>query len=175
MNGKVWTMGVGIFILTACSDPVPPPAQGAFAYCATGSGNVAGAVSSAGVDTGTLCPPDNDSAFTVTSAREVDGENNAEFSCTVGSDGSFDIEGTVGGTTRLVAQGSAVDGSTINFVSLKETGSTLSSSDCVLTKVHDVAAGRIWASFSCAGMDDAEDSSASCPVTGCFVFENCSE
>jgi hypothetical protein len=177
-----------------CSDPVAPPAQGAFNARVT---------SASPAPSGKMCPSGASTYFevpvvppvtTVDEALDeqtylhwiVDGEN-AAAKCTVQGNGSF-FEGRLSsGTKTLDISAGALDPTTLKGtarISLSS-GSQISgaltspSANCIINASNaggtrfEVAPGRIWASFDCPSVE--RQPSDYCAARGIFVLENCNK
>lgn len=177
-----------------CSDPVPPPAQGAFNARVT---------SASPAPTGKMCPSGPSTYFEVpvvpppTTTDEalddqtylhwvIDGEDDARVSCTVQGQGSF-FEGRLdyGGKSLEITSGTldaTLKGKArITVVSSAQISGALSapSANCAINASnaggtrYEVAPGRIWASFDCPSVE--RQPTDYCVARGTFVLENCNK
>ena len=174
-------------ISAGCSDPVPPPAQGAASI-------------HVGQRTGQNCPtlahlanaPDpprgqsqNVSATEVKN-KAVDREG-AQVRCKVKpAGGSFQVEASISvGNVSFSVDTTVADGQSNAQGSATEqdaeTEVTLTSQDVPCTigvKGNElgVAAGRIWGKIECTKVVDARSPGNECAIDyGFFLFENCSQ
>jgi hypothetical protein len=169
----------------ACSDPVPPPAQGAFIASVAG-------VSPA--PAGKACPAGAAFTYDVPRVRDttpaevldadtylhktIDGEKGSSVSCTVKSGGGgFTFSGKIelAGKALEISDGTLVNntGTARAFVINAEYLSVPLISptpNCTIT-ASDVQAGSIWATFRCTSVESPP--SDYCRAEGAFVFENC--
>jgi hypothetical protein len=177
----------------SCSDPVPPPAQGAFIV----------SLSSVSPPNGKQCPSGAASTFDVPPVlasgkpteilstntylhSAIDGEGDAKVSCSVHGSSSFTFSG------RIAAQGKVLeisDGVLTNNMTgtarvMVANGALLSSAltspaaDCTIkvvtnSKGTQVKAGSLWAEFSCTSLE--HQPADGCGAKGTFVLENCTE
>ena len=187
-----------VFALGAlsCSDPVPPPAQGAF---------IASVRPASPPPDGKSCPT---SAVTfdvpafIDSApaeklkdqldqdtylhRVIDGEDGALARCTVKGSSSFTFAGTLraGARSLDISNGTlGADKKGTASITVIDTSRSIQLSSPGATCTIDAAAapgnrfevkgGSIWASFTCAAVQ--RPPTDSCTSTGYFVLENCEE
>jgi hypothetical protein len=171
-------VATGALTALSCSDPVAPPAQGAF-YMNVTSGNGVCNRGPASFQLGEPRPAPQ------TLARLIDGQEGAGVSCAVSGDGSFSfngkvekqpfsfyIGGSVSGTSGTAAV-NAYSPATLNM-------SSPSSAPCTVSikaeKGQEVASGRIWGEYSCPEFTDpSSPSQTSCACSGYILFENCQE
>jgi len=172
----------------SCSDPVPPPAQGAFRVRLTslgvsGKSCPSGAAQAFAVPEVPASAPAEELSENVYAHKIIDGESSSSVSCNVKGDGTFTFDahisfgaksldimsGTLGadkkGTARI-----SVSNSQILSTSL----SSPSPANCVITATGaslQAQPGSMWATFSCPSVDHAP--SDSCGADGVFVLENC--
>jgi hypothetical protein len=176
-----------------CSDPVPPPAQGAF---------IAQVRSVSPAPQGKSCPSGTSFTYDVPEVpadkplevlsgstyvhRIIDGESNASVSCTVkGNGGSFEgrlaaqgksleiSSGTLDATLKGTARITLVNGAKLSgALSSPSANCTIDASKAGGTNFQ-VAPGHIWASFSCPSVE--QQPSTYCGASGTFVLENCSQ
>ena len=182
------------FCALGCSDPVAPPAQGAFNTRVT---------SASPAPAGKMCPSGASTYFEVptvpppTTVDEtlddgtylhwvIDGENGAGVACTVQGNGSF-FEGRIssGGKTLDISSGTldaTLKGkATITIASSSQISGSLSSAAAACTinasnaggTRYEVAPGRIWATFDCPAVEKTP--SDYCAARGTFVLENCNK
>lgn len=180
-----------------CSDPVPPPAQGAF---------WANVKSVSPVPPGKMCPSGASLTFDVPTVdpnanppetldrdtylhKLVDGEDKAEVSCTVKGKTSFTLEGTIklGNKSLAISNGTLGDNKKGTArITLRDSGvpgfsGALSapSANCVIDAAaasgnnFQVKAGSIWGHFDCPSVEQAP--SDYCKADGFFVLENCDQ
>jgi hypothetical protein len=178
----------------SCSDPVAPPAQGAF--IATVS-----AVSPA--QAGKSCPVAASLSFDVPGIREkeptqvldkdtylhkvVDGEGGAGVRCTVKSGGGgFTFSGKISAGVKALEISNGTLGAdmkgTARIVLANNQGlsTPLASQmpNCTVTAAetgssYQVKGGSMWASFRCAAVESPP--SELCQADGTFVLENCDQ
>jgi hypothetical protein len=180
-----------------CSDPVPPPAQGAFwANVKSVSPAPAGKSCSAGAsltfDVPTVDPVTHSERTLDADTyleKLVDGEDKAEVSCSVKGKSSFTLEGTI----KLGNKSLAISGGTLGAdkkgtarITLRDSGTpgfsgALSSAPAACTidaaaaagNNFQVKAGSIWGHFDCPAVEQAP--SDYCKADGYFVLENCDQ
>jgi hypothetical protein len=178
-----------VFALGAlsCSDPVPPPAQGAFLTTIKAPSPV---------PAGKSCPTSVSFTYDVPSIlatkplealdentylhRTIDGEDNASVSCKVVGSSSFTFSGRIvlGGSAISIASGTLgadkKGTAQITVTNSKDlSGSLISPSpNCVIT-AYQVKAGSMWASFTCPSVEAPP--SEYCTASGFFVLENCEQ
>jgi hypothetical protein len=180
-----------------CSDPVPPPAQGAFWTTVTSvSPQPAGMSCPSGASLTFDVPAANRSAIPSETLdqdtyklRKVDGEDQAQVSCTVKGGGNFTFEGsiklgphalsisngTIGndkkGTARITLQASGMPG----FSGALSAPSANCKIDAAAAPGNrfEVNPGRIWAHFECPSLE--QPPSDYCKAAGFFVLENCNQ
>jgi hypothetical protein len=199
LSSRWCVTAVVAFGALGCSDPVPPPAQGAF---------LANVRSVSPPQAGKSCPSGASLTFDVPAVdpaaippkptrldadnyqvKIIDGEDQAEVSCSVKGGGSFTFEGSI----KLGARALAISNGTIGAdkkgtasIALRASGTpgfsgTLSapSANCVIDAAQapgtrfEVAPGRIWAHFQCPSVE--QPPSDSCQADGYFVLENCDQ
>lgn len=196
-----WCVTAAFALVAAgCSDPVPPPAQGAFRVDVNApSPQPAGKACPAGASLTFDAPPvptiidpmkgpewlDEDTYV----HKVIDGEGQAEVSCTVKGGTTFTIEGSIAQGSRLLS----ISGGTLGAdkkgtasVAVRNSGTpgfsgTLRSpsANCTLDAVpaagnrFQVKPGSIWARFSCPSVEAPP--SDYCVASGIFVFENCNQ
>lgn len=178
-----------------CSDPVPPPAQGAF---------WANVKSVSPAPAGKSCPSSASLTFEVPTVdqslgetldkdtyqhHKIDGEDQAKVSCSVKGGGSFTFEGNLqlGNKSLSITNGTLGDNKQGTArISLRNSGmpgfsGSLSSpsANCVLDAApaagnnFQVKPGSIWGHFQCPSVEQAP--SDYCQAEGFFVFENCDQ
>jgi len=114
-----------------------------------------------------------------------DGELGTTITCTVTSDGLFEIDG--GGTDPQIA---APDG-TINFTfdgtatvqgaanfsvftpRTRSVGTQPGFPACTVTTVHEQGVGALWADFQCPALTDPDEPNIACGANGTIVVEYC--
>jgi len=173
-----------------CSDPVPPPAQGAFTARIT-------SVSPA--PTGKSCPSGASFAYDVPdvpdtmpteeltpfnySHKIVDGEPDSAVSCKVSGQGSF-FEGRIAFSGKSLEIRSGSLGADLKGTARITVGNSQKlsttllspSANCKIDAKADgnrleVAPGHIWATFDCPSVESPP--SDYCAAKGTFVLENC--
>ena len=181
----------------ACSDPVPPPAQGAFwAHIVSVSPPVPGKMCPSGaaltydvpvVDMTSPTESLTDSRYL---HKIIDGENASTVKCSVkaGSGGiSFEGRVSLGGKALEISSGTLPDKisgtARITFTKSDSPGfsNALSSpaGGCTVNavlgkdKVVQAKAGSMWAHYSCTAIE--HEPSDSCKSDGYFVLENCDQ
>jgi hypothetical protein len=184
----------------ACSDPVPPPAQGAFiANVQSVSPPVANKMCPSGaaltyeVPTTPIPTTEHPKIEALSGStylhKIIDGEDSSTVHCAVksGSAGiSFEGRISLGGKAIEVSGGTLPDKKSgtarITFSKSSSPGfsNSLSSApggctvEAVVTdKGIQAKAGSMWAHFSCAGID--HEPSDHCKSEGFFVLENCDQ
>lgn len=177
-------VGLGLVMVgaSACSDPVPPAAQGA----------VAVSVVNGPPPDGVHCPAN----FKISDIGQVNGSSSAvvsdgsggeQVSCAVhAAGGGFDFSGRVvdpKGSTVSV-NGSVTPGtSTMGSVAISANNVSLTDSACTFDITADAtdtqlgaAPGRIWLKFSCDNLKDPGDAqNRPCASQGYAIFENCNQ
>lgn len=180
----------------ACSDPVPPPAQGAFwAHVQSLSPPIADKacpVTDLAYDVPTvdtqLIPPETLDQDTY-KHHLIDGQDGATVRCSVSGSSTFTFSGRVslGGRALDIASGTLgankMGTARITVTKTDQPGFSHSltspSANCTINAAaaadnkFQVKAGSIWASFSCASVEAAPTDA--CRSTGFFVFENCDQ
>jgi hypothetical protein len=192
-------------LVAACSDAVPPAAQGAASFHVSSPAmagdscpatphwsNAPFVANMATTQTVTLNQKGPDGSGPLA----VDGQSGAQVKCSVVASGDkFIITGRVSGpvpgkqpnqftVSTTLGPNDTMAAGTITVVD-DQTGSPLSSSACVVaarpTNGGDpgVAAGKVWASATCTGAGDLGNAApnARCDFTpaAVFVFENCAQ
>ncbi len=179
-------------LLPSCSDPVPPPAQGTAWYSLSRGAGQDQCLIAGGVAGNLPTVTGKAQAVTTTDApaRVVNGDNGS-VSCRVSPSGSaFSVLGTIQVSsphTELLhvngtfapGQSDAKGSVTIADANIPS-GASFASTNCVFSvkpansiEGLDIAAGRVWGSFTCS--DIADDSKHVCSAQGIFVFENCDQ
>ncbi|RYZ03550.1 MAG: hypothetical protein EOO73_27075 [Myxococcales bacterium] len=190
-----WSVSALVAICAlGCSDPVAPPAQGAFNTRVT---------SASPAPAGKSCPSGASTFFEVpvvppaTTVDEtlddqtylhwvIDGEDGAGVACTVQGNGSF-FEGRIssGGKTLDISSGTldaTLKGkASITIGSSSQISGSLSSPpvSCTINASnaggtrYEVAPGHIWATFDCSSVE--RQPSDYCAARGTFVLENCNK
>ena len=180
-----------------CSDPVPPPAQGAFwANVKSSSPAPAGKSCSAGASLTFDVPtvdPTSHSERTLDAdtylEKLVDGEDQAEVSCAIKGKSSFTVEGTIqhGNKSFSISSGTlGADKKGTARITLRDAGTpgfsgalSSPSATCTLDAAaaagnnFQIKAGSIWAHFDCTSVEQAP--SDYCKADGYFVLENCDQ
>jgi len=180
-----------------CSDPVPPPAQGAFwasvkSVSPTPAGKMCPSGASLTFDVPTVDPASNPpqtlDADTYV-VHKIDGEDQAEVSCSIKGGGTFTLEGTLklGNKSLSITSGTIGDNKKGTArITLRDSGSpgfsgalSAPSANCVIDAASaagnnfQVKAGSIWAHFQCPSIEQAP--SDYCQAEGFFVLENCDQ
>jgi len=183
-----------------CSDPVPPPAQGAFwANVKSVSPAPAGKICPSGptltFDVPTVPPPTTAKPQVETLDADtylhklIDGEDSAEVSCSVKGKSSFTLEGTIklGNKSLAISNGTlGADKKGTARITLRDSGSpgfsgalSAPSANCTIDAAaaagnnFQVKAGSIWGHFDCPSVEQSP--SDYCKADGYFVFENCDQ
>jgi hypothetical protein len=177
-----------------CSDPVPPPAQGAFiARINSVSPAPAGKMCPAGaaftydvpaVDP-KLIPPKTLDADTY-AFKIIDGEDSSTVSCSITGGSTFTFSGRIslGGQAIEVSNGMlGADKKGTALITVTNTAHLSSSlaaraeNPCTVNAAaaadnnFQVRAGSMWASFNCPAVE--HQPTDYCKAEGFFVFENC--
>lgn len=182
-----------------CSDPVAPPKKGAaklFVGTAPDSGGVACKPTSG--TQGTLVKnsssssaitrnlgADGESGFTVTCSVRKTGTDAATGASKYAVDGSLSKDKasiTVIGTAIAPKNGVDGGGEADIFIYLPDLVHTYGSpadTRCAL-EVHEVASGRVWATFNCPRLVDPSDTNSLCAATSSndrnqFAFADCDD
>jgi len=182
-----------------CSDPVPPPAQGAFwASVKSVSPPPAGKSCPSGasltfdvptVDPQAIPPKPTQLDADNYQVKIVDGEAQAQVNCAVKGKSSFTVEGTIqlGNKSFSISNGTlGADKKGTGRITLRDGGTpgfsgSLSSpsATCTLDAAgapgnnFQVKAGSIWGHFDCQSVEQSP--SDYCKADGFFVFENCDQ
>jgi len=191
MNQSRWCVTtVSVLGALACSDPVPPAAQGAFITNVTAaSPAVPGKNCPAGAAFTSEAPTVTDPTQTLSATsykhKLIDGEGGSEVACTVKGASSFTFSGRVshqskvlelsGGTLGADLKGTA----RVTILDGARLSGALSSAPAACTidaakaegNSYQVKAGSIWARYSCPAVESQP--SSSCRAEGYFVLENC--
>jgi hypothetical protein len=196
---------LGLFgLVSACSDPVPPAAQGSASLYLTTNPSSASAVCTPGVHWVNVPFAKGSGQQTYSNSRPppaVDGQDQMGVTCTVKANGnSFEVKGSlrspatdpqgmpVNATSITVQTTITADGPASGSVAIQDnrTGTQYSSSACTFS-AHpavagvdklEVAPGRIWASVSCPKISEVNspDPNALCQISpGFVVLENCAQ
>ncbi len=172
----------------SCSDPVPPPVQGAFIASVAGvspppAGKAcpAGAAFTYDVPEVRATKPaealDDDTYL----HRAIDGESGADLSCSVkGGSAGYTFSGKIarsGQSLQVLSGTLGADGKGTAQIIVANSRSLSAalispSANCVIT-TSDVQPGSMWAHFTCPSVEAPP--SDSCKAEGTFVFENCSK
>jgi hypothetical protein len=183
-----------------CSDPVPPPAQGAFwANVTSVSPTPAGKMCPSGAtltfDVPAVPPPTPAKPTVETLDQDtylhkiIDGEDKAEVSCTVKGKSTFTFDGSIrlGNKSLAFSNGTLGDNKKGTArVTLRDSGTpgfsgalSAPSANCVIDAAaaagnnFQVKAGSIWGHFTCPSVEQAP--SDYCKADGYFVLENCDQ
>jgi hypothetical protein len=175
----------------SCSDPVAPPAQGAFSASVTAaSPQPAGKMCPSGAaqsfEAPTVTEPKDKLSTSTYAEKLIDGENGAEMSCTVKGKDTFSFDARIdyrnrtleltGGVVNPNLEGTA---RVVVFDQTKlSTPLTSGAGECTIRVVTNsngpqIRAGSMWASFDCPGVQAAP--SDYCRANGVFVLENCNQ
>jgi len=198
MNLSRWCVTAVVALgALGCSDPVPPPAQGAFwANVSSVSPTPAGKMCPSGASLTFDVPavdPNSNPPQTLdqdTYLRKlIDGEDQAEVSCSVKGKTSFTVEGTIklGTKSLAISNGTLADTKkgtariTLRDAANPGFSGALSSpsANCTIDAAaaagnnFQVKAGSIWGRFSCPSVEQAP--SDYCKAEGFFVLENCDQ
>jgi hypothetical protein len=183
-----------------CSDPVPPPAQGAFwANVTSVSPTPAGKMCPSGAtltfDVPAVPPPTPAMPTVETLDQDtylhkiIDGEDKAEVDCSVKGKSTFTFEGSIrlGNKSLAISNGTLGDNKKGTArVTLRDSGvpgfsGALSapSANCVIDAAaaagnnFQVKPGSIWGHFTCPSVEQSP--SDYCKAEGYFVLENCDQ
>jgi hypothetical protein len=176
-----------VFALGAlsCSDPVAPPAQGAF---------IASVRQASPPPAGKSCPTSpvtfdvpvlNDSKPLEALDRDtylhkiIDGEDNAKAACTVKGSSTFTFSGNLGLGARAlrIASGTlGADKKGTALIIVTDTSRSIQFSSpgatCAI-EAFQAKGGSMWASFNCPAVE--RPPTDSCLSDGFFVLENCEQ
>jgi len=180
-----------------CSDPVPPPAQGAFwanvkSVSPTPAGKMCPSGASLTFDVPAVDPlsnpPETLDADTY-QHHKIDGEDQASVSCTVKGGGSFTLDGTIqlGNKALTISSGTIAENKKGTArITLQDSGTpgfsgalSSPSANCVIDAApaagnnFQVKPGSIWAHFQCPSVEQSP--SGYCQAEGYFVLENCNQ
>ena len=176
----------------SCSDPVPPPAQGAFIVT----------LSNVSPSNGKSCPAGTAFTYDVPSVLAskptetlssstylhwtVDGESNSKVSCSVKGSSSFSFSGRIssGVQTLEISDGVLTNNMSGTARFTVANGMKISNpltspaADCTVTVVNNskglqVKPGSLWATFTCSGVE--HQPGEACQAKGTFVLENCTQ
>jgi hypothetical protein len=183
-----------------CSDPVPPPAQGAFwtnvkSVSPAPAGKMCPSGTTLTFDVPAVPPPTVDKPQSETldadtyKQKLVDGQESGEVSCAVKGSSSFTVEGTIkfGNKSLAISSGTlGADKKGTARITLRDSGTpgfsgalSAPSANCAIDAAaatgnnFQVKAGSIWGHFSCPSVEQAP--SDYCQADGYFVFENCDQ
>jgi hypothetical protein len=180
----------------ACSDPVPPPAQGAF---------LARVQPASPQPQGKSCPTssvtfdvpvvwDNKPAEALTDRtylhKIVDGESGASVECTVKGSSTFTFnasfrlgdrgfrltEGTLGADKKGTAKGTVIKTGVPGFPTMSSptANCTIDASAVPGSGSNlQVKAGSLWATFNCPNVENPPTNS--CQTNGFVILENCNQ
>jgi hypothetical protein len=184
-------LAVPLLAALGCSDPVPPPAQGAVTlYVGQPTTTVAQMscpttatyqVAATDSKTKMIAPP------TSTDPGEsiISGESGSSISCSVtGGGGNFKFSGSFVGYTplgikvSLTFQNGVISGTTgtadVN-VYTPDLSAIFSGTGCAITvQNQQVKGGSIWATFTCDQISSPPSGLCGIASQSAFVFENCS-
>lgn len=171
----------------ACSDPVPPPAQGAF-RASVNSASVPGKSCPSGAGFQFDVPAQTSTVEQLSTSQYkhhiVDGEDSASVACSVKGSSTFTFSGRIAmkGKVLEVSDGTlGADKKGTARVALLDTTSLSQqlaspSANCTIDAASDhlmAQPGAIWGHFECADIE-APPANA-CKADGEFVFENCAQ
>jgi hypothetical protein len=176
----------------SCSDPVPPPAQGAFYVSLTSVSPPNGRQCPSGAATSFDVPPllaTKPTEILTTNTylhSSIDGEGDAKVSCSVKGSSSYTFAGRIASQGRLLELSDGVLSNNMTGTarvmvtdsSKLSNALTSPAADCTIKVVTNskgvqVKSGSLWAEFSCVSVEVAP--SFGCGAKGVFVLENCSE
>jgi hypothetical protein len=177
----------------ACSDPVPPPAQGAFIASVNsvspspaGKACPAGAAFTYDVPNETETKPTEVLSASTYLHKIIDGEDASTVRCQVSGSSTFTFSGRIslGGKALEISDGmlgadkKGTARITVTNSSRISTSLSAPSANCTIGVVNtngapQVKAGSMWASFSCASVE--AQPSDYCKADGFFVLENCDQ
>jgi hypothetical protein len=186
-----------------CSDPVPPPAQGAFIaavrsgvdgrQCPSGASITYDVPAIAATDPDADCKGQMRSTCVLDAdtylRRVVDGEDGVVASCSVKGSSSFTFEGEI----RAEGQGIKISGGTLGADGKGTARITLTKTDqpgfsnalssatggCTIQATLDgnnkfqAKPGSMWASYNCPAV--IHEPGEGCTASGFFVLENCNQ
>jgi hypothetical protein len=178
-----------------CSDPVPPPAQGAF---------IASVNSVSPAPVGKACPAGAAFTYDVPSIRAtmptevldentylhktIDGEGGSSVRCSVKAGGggftfSGEIslgtrglelsDGVLGADKKGTARVFVINGEKLSSPLISPMANCLIDASTSANTAHQVKPGSMWAHFSCPSVESPP--SDYCRVEGTVVLENCSQ
>jgi hypothetical protein len=184
-------LAVPLLAALGCSDPVPPPAQGAVTleigqptvHVDQMSCPVTNSYLVAATDSKTkmiAAPTSSDPGDSI-----ISGESGSSISCSVtGGGGTFNFSGSFLGYTP---QGDKVslsfsNGTVTNFMGTADVNvytpqlsQNFSGTGCTITVENgQVKGGSIWAAFACAQISSPPSGLCGIAASSAFVFENCS-
>jgi hypothetical protein len=188
-------LAVPLLAALGCSDPVPPPAQGAVTFTVGPPTMAVSAMSCpegghtyqvGAVDPKTmldLAPTQNDPGQSV-----ISGESGSSITCSVtGGKGNFNFSGslhaatphdglitiTFNGAINMMDTDGNPTGTASVSVFTPTSGSLSGNAPCTVTVLQgQIKGGSMWASFTCDQVSSPP--SSLCGVAGYIVFENCS-
>lgn len=200
MSSSRWlVVGLGALGASACSDPVPPAADGAFTATVHSQSppqeGKACPLTSSTFDVPTVdktkIPPETLDQDTFIH-KAIDGKDGAKVSCSVKKggagftfDGTIQVgskalvlrNGTIGADNKGTAQVVLQNADAMNGFSGALTSPT---ANCTVEPVPlagtndlQLKAGSMWAHFACASIEQVP--SFACGASGYFVLENCSQ
>jgi len=184
-----------------CSDPVPPAPRGNLAFTITGCTNYNGGIGAQqGVDAPTAYTQLPATDGTRPGRRLEDGQEGASIRCLVDGGNTNRIEASITGsqshpakqfvetvgieiTNGFITKNDAGGGeglADINVITGGVTYTPVVGTNCTLSinsarsdSSFTVDAGRVYARFDCANLEDPPVDK--CQVTGAFVLERCRE
>jgi hypothetical protein len=201
MNLSRWCVTAVVALgALGCSDPVPPPAQGAF---------IASVLSVSPAPAGKMCPSGAALTFDVPAVdptnippkpqqldadtyqvKIIDGEDSSTVRCSVkGGSSGFTFSGRISlgskalevsggtlgadkkGTARVTLTKSGIPGFS-NSLSSAAAGCQIDAAPATGNNFQ-VKPGSMWAHFSCAAVE--HEPADYCKADGYFVFENCDQ
>lgn len=190
-KGLLFPLGLLGGLAIGCSDPVPPPAQGDslihYVPAASNPSSCTIGAHTAAIPSSNQTKAVPDHAQNDPGTRAVDGQNGAGVQCRVAGSSSFTFNGNmsagaasfvVSGTVTKGGGGSgriaAADPGTAGHGFAPGSGDP-SCTFSVAEQNLQIAAGRIWATFTCPTVRDDQNSSIICATNGEFVLENCEQ
>ena len=186
---------LGVLVCAACSDPVPPPAQGALTlYVDQPTTHVDGRSCPAPGNTYQIAATDSKTKMlaapsSITPGESlISGEQGSKISCSVKKSSSgFAFSGSIHGNSQpsgsvvdLQMQAGAIDGTTltgtanVTIYTPELSAQFVSTMACSVTVLQSqIKGGSMWATFACPTVQ--ADPSGACGIgsLSTVVFENC--
>ncbi len=181
-------------VSAACSDPVPPPAQGAVTlYLGQPVNNTgSGACPAPGITYQVAAVDSKTKAIAAPSASDpgeslISGEQGSKISCSVKkSGGNFAFSGSIYGTTQqgqtinITMDSGTVDGTTltgttnVSVYTPELSASYTSNMPCTVTVINNqIKGGSMWATFACDQLSSPPSGLCGVSSASAIVFENC--